>query len=68
MPQVISISDRRSQNTRVRFQNCDKIIVEVNENLIVTHGVGNYLNINQVDYIVEGGNTPMPTIGSKGAD
>ena len=47
------------------FQNCNKIIVEVNENLIVTHGVGNYLNINQVDYIVEGSNTPMPTVGSK---
>ena len=32
------------------FHNCDKIVVEVNENLAVTNGLGNYLNLNQIDY------------------
>lgn len=47
------------------FKNCDKIIVEVNNQTPITNGVGNFLNLNQVDYIVEGKNDPMPTIGSK---
>ncbi len=49
------------------LKNADKIIVEVNENMIVNHGFENSLNISQVDYIVEGSNTPMPTINAKEA-
>ena len=49
------------------FKNCKKIIVEVNEKLVRTHGLQNYINVNQVDYIVEGTNTPMPTLSSKEA-
>ena len=49
------------------LKNADKIIVEVNENMIINHGVENSLNISQVDYIVEGSNTPLPTINAKEA-
>ena len=49
------------------LRNCKKIIVEVNENMPVNNGMENYLNINQVDYVVEGSNTPLPTITAKEA-
>lgn len=49
------------------FKNADKIIVEVNENMVINHGNENFINISQVDYIVEGSNTPLPTIKAKEA-
>ena len=49
------------------LRNCKKIIVEVNQNMPVNHGQENYLNINQIDYIVEGSNSPLPTISAKEA-
>lgn len=49
------------------LKNSDLIIVEVNENMIVNHGMENYINISQVDYVVEGSNTPLPTITAKEA-
>ena len=50
------------------LRNADKIIVEVNENMPVTHGNENCINISQVDYVVEGSNTPLPTINAKEAN
>ena len=50
------------------LRNCDKIIVEVNENMPITHGMENELNIAQVDYIVEGTNRPLSTIIAKEAN
>lgn len=50
------------------FKNADKIIVEVNENMIINHGNENSINISQVDCIVEGSNTPLPTINAKEAN
>ena len=50
------------------LKNADKIIVEVNENMIINHGLENSINISQVDYIVEGSNTPLPTINAKEAN
>lgn len=50
------------------LRNSKKIIVEVNENMIVNHGFENYINISQVDYVVEGSNTPLPTINAKEAN
>lgn len=50
------------------LKNSKKIIVEVNENMIINHGIDNYINISQVDYIVEGSNTPLPTIKPKEAN
>ncbi|MDD7602612.1 MAG: acetyl-CoA hydrolase/transferase C-terminal domain-containing protein [Firmicutes bacterium] len=49
------------------LKNADKIIVEVNENMIINHGNENSINISQVDYVVEGSNTPLPTISAKEA-
>ena len=49
------------------FKNADKIIVEVNENMIINHGLENSINISQVDYIVEGSNTPLPAFNFKEA-
>lgn len=49
------------------FKNADKIIVEVNEKMIINHGNENSLNISQVDYIVEGSNTPLPAFAFKDA-
>ena len=50
------------------LRNADKIIVEVNEKMIVNHGNENSINISQVDYVVEGSNTPLPTINAKEAN
>ena len=50
------------------LKNADKIIVEVNEKMIVNHGNENSINISQVDYVVEGSNTPLPTINAKEAN
>lgn len=36
--------------------------------MIINHGIDNYINISQVDYIVEGSNTPLPTIKPKEAN
>lgn len=49
------------------LKNSRKIIVEVNENMPVNHGIQNCINISQVDYVVEGSNTPLPTIHAKEA-
>ena len=49
------------------LRNSKKIIVEVNENMIINHGMENFINISQVDYVVEGSNTPLPTINAKEA-
>lgn len=49
------------------LRNADKIIVEVNQNMIINHGIENSINISQVDYIVEGSNPPLPTIKAKEA-
>lgn len=49
------------------LKNADKIVVEVNENMIINHGNENSINISQVDYVVEGSNTPLPTISAKEA-
>lgn len=49
------------------LRNAKKILVEVNENMIVNEGMENYLNISQVDYVVEGSNRPLPTINAKEA-
>ncbi|MGN0718354.1 MAG: acetyl-CoA hydrolase/transferase family protein [Anaerovoracaceae bacterium] len=50
------------------LKNADKIIVEVNEKMIANHGNENCINISQVDYVVEGSNTPLPTINAKEAN
>ena len=50
------------------IRNADKVIVEVNENMVVNHGNENFINISQVDYVVEGSNTPLPTINAKEAN
>ncbi|MCI8608758.1 MAG: butyryl-CoA:acetate CoA-transferase [Firmicutes bacterium] len=50
------------------LKNADKIIVEVNEKMPITHGIENCINISQVDYVVEGSNTPLPTINAKEAN
>lgn len=44
-----------------------KVIVEVNENMPVAHGYQTQLNIADVDFIVEGSNTPLAELPSKGA-
>lgn len=44
-----------------------RIIVEVNKNQPVTCGMENSINIADVDAIVEGSNTPIPTLKSKDA-
>ena len=35
--------------------------------MIINHGNENSINISQVDYVVEGSNTPLPTISAKEA-
>lgn len=50
------------------FKNAKKIIVEINENMPITHGMENSLNISQIDGIIIGNNTPLPTIGAKEAN
>lgn len=50
------------------IKNADYVIVEVNEKMIVNHGNENCINISQVDYVVEGSNTPLPTINAKEAN
>ncbi|MCI6820802.1 MAG: butyryl-CoA:acetate CoA-transferase [Clostridiales bacterium] len=50
------------------LRNAEKIIVEVNKNIPITHGNENCINISQVDYVVEGSNTPLPTINAKEAN
>lgn len=50
------------------LKNADYIVVEVNKNMIVNHGNENCINISQVDYVVEGSNTPLPTINAKEAN
>ena len=49
------------------LKNAKQIVVEVNEKMVVNHGIENYINLSQVDYIVEGSNTPLPTISAKEA-
>ena len=50
------------------FENCNRIIVEVNENVITTHGIANYINVNQVDGIVEGSCPELPNTPVKDAN
>lgn len=49
------------------FSAAKKIIVEVNENQPIVHGVQNSLHISQVDMIVEGSNNKLPTLVAKSA-
>ena len=42
-----------------------KIIVEVNENMPVALGYQSAINLSQIDYIVEGSNTPLAELPSK---
>ena len=42
-----------------------KIIVEVNENMPVALGYQTQINLSQVDYVVEGSNTPLAELPSK---
>jgi butyryl-CoA:acetate CoA-transferase len=49
------------------FAKAKRIILEVNENQPVVHGIENCIHISQVDYVVEGSNTPMPIVGAKDA-
>ena len=44
-----------------------KVIVEVNENMPLAHGYETQLNIADVDYIVEGSNTPLAELPTKPA-
>jgi len=44
-----------------------KVIVEVNENMPIAHGYQTQLNIADVDFIVEGSNTPLAELPTKGA-
>lgn len=50
------------------LKNSKKIIVEVNKKMPVNHGIENCINISQIDYIVEGSDTPIPTIHAKEAN
>ena len=45
--------------------NSKMVIVEVNKNMPIAHGIKTELNISQVDYIVEGSNTPISELASK---
>jgi len=49
------------------FKIAKKIIVEVNENMPVVHGMQTSINISEVDMIVEGSNVAMPIIKAKEA-
>ncbi|MEG1067114.1 MAG: acetyl-CoA hydrolase/transferase C-terminal domain-containing protein [Anaerovoracaceae bacterium] len=49
------------------LRNADKIVVEVNNKMVLNNGLENSLNISQIDYIVEGSNTALPTINAKEA-
>jgi len=44
-----------------------KIIVEVNEQQPIVHGIENSINISQVDYVVEGKGYPLPNLIAKDA-
>ena len=45
--------------------NAKTVIVEVNENMPIAHGIQTELNISQVDYITEGSNAPINELLSK---
>lgn len=49
------------------LRNVKRVIVEVNENMPRALGYETELNIADVDYIVEGSNSPMPEIPNKAA-
>ena len=49
------------------IKNSEKVIVEVNENMPYAHGIDNFVNISDVDYIVEGDNPKPITLSSKPA-
>jgi butyryl-CoA:acetate CoA-transferase len=49
------------------FSKAKRIIVEVNENQPVTHGIENGIHISQVDQIVQGANRPLPNLVAKPA-
>lgn len=49
------------------FKTAKHIIVEVNDKQPVVNGIGNSINISQVDLIVEGSNKPLPNIIAKDA-
>lgn len=46
-------------------ENADIIILEVNENLPVCHGLENYINISEADFIVESTNYPIPELPAR---
>jgi acyl-CoA hydrolase len=45
----------------------EKVIVEVNPCQPICHGIGNTINLSQIDMIVEGTARPLPTITAKAA-
>jgi len=47
------------------FEKAKKIIVEVNKNQPIAHGIQTFLNISQVDMVVEGSNVALPVISPK---
>jgi len=47
------------------FKTAKHIIVEVNDKMPIVHGVDNYINISQVDMVVEGSSLPLPNIVAK---
>jgi len=49
------------------FSKAKKIIVEVNENQPICHGMQSCINISQVDMIVEGSNKALPVVKPKEA-
>ncbi len=47
------------------IQSAKKIIVEVNQNMPVALGYQTQINLSQIDYVVEGSNTPLAEMASK---
>lgn len=45
--------------------NAKMVIVEVNKNMPIAHGIQTELNISKVDYIVEGSNAPITELATK---
>ena len=62
----------QSADTLSALKNSEKIIIEVNEKMPYAHGIDNYINISDIDYIIEGDNPDLtvtkpkqPTIEDK---
>lgn len=48
-------------------KSADLVIVEVNENMPHSCGVENYINVSEVDYIIESTNYPLPELPVRGS-